>query len=142
MVIETQWFVTRLARASQTPKAPVSPGRRGYVPAIWEAIENRPGMWTGMLPVHGARIALTAVSFDTSVVDSATRLAEFGKLQDKLAGEVAATCTVARACTKSWKRRRPSRVAERVERAFPSGRDDTLQRSPCLSPLGLRHPNY
>lgn len=81
MVIETQWFVTRLARASQTPKAPVSPGRRGYVPAIWEAIDNRAGMWTGMVPVHAARLAITAVSYDTAVVDSATRSAEFGKLQ-------------------------------------------------------------
>jgi len=81
MVVETQWFVARMARASLTPKAPVAPGRRGYVPAIWEAIENRSGMWTGALPVQTAQIALVAVSYDTSIVDSATRASEWSKLQ-------------------------------------------------------------
>ncbi len=79
-MISTQWYLCRLARASQTSGFS-SHQKRGFVPSFWEFISHIPGLITGNVPVHATGLTLTAISLDHGLTTPIQRKAIFDALE-------------------------------------------------------------
>lgn len=79
-MISTQWYLCRLARASQTSGFS-SHQKRGFVPSFWEFISHIPGLITGNAPVHATGLTLAAISFDEALTTPPQRKAILDALE-------------------------------------------------------------